>query len=74
MTQKMEGPKETTGFPADSDGTESACNARDPGLIPRLGRSPGEGNYSLQKYSCLEDSMDKGAWWTAVHGVARSRT
>ena len=49
MTQKMEGPKKTTGFPGDSDGKESACNARDPGLIPRLGRSTGEGNYSLQK-------------------------
>ena len=49
MTQKMEGPKKTTGFPGDSDGKESACNARDPGLIPRLGRSTGEGNYSLKK-------------------------
>ena len=42
MTQKMEGPKKTTGFPGDSDGKESACNARDLGLIPRSGKSPGE--------------------------------
>ena len=49
------------GFPGDSDGKESVCNAGDPGLIPGLGRSPGEGNgYSLQ-YSCLENPMDKEA-------------
>ena len=47
---------------------ESACNAGDPGLIPGLGRSPGEVNgYPLQ-YSCLENSMDRGAWWATVHG------
>ena len=45
-----------------SNGKESACNAGDPGLSHGWGRSPGEGNgYPLQ-YSCLEDSMDKGAW------------
>ena len=50
------------GFPDGSDGEESACNAGGPGLIPGLGRYPGEGNdYPLQ-YSCLEDSMDKGDW------------
>ena len=48
------------GFPGGSDGKESACNARDLGSVPRLRRSPGEGNgYSLQ-YSCLENSMDTG--------------
>ena len=42
--------------------------------IPGLGRSPGEGNgYPLQ-YSCLENSMDRGAWWARVHGVAKRRT
>ena len=41
---------------------ESACNAGDPGLIPGLGRSSGEGNGSPVQYSCLENSMDKGAW------------
>ena len=53
---------------------ESPCNSGDPGLIPRLGRSPGEGNdYPLQ-YSCLENTMDRGAWWATVHGVTKSRT
>ena len=60
------------GFPGGSDGKESACNARDLSLISGLGRAPGEGNgYPLQ-YSCLENSMDKGAWRTIVYGVAKS--
>ena len=55
-------------------GIESACNVGDLGLIPGLGRSPAEGNgYPLQ-YPCLENSMDRGAWWAAPHGVAKSRT
>ena len=50
------------------------ANAGDLGLIPGLGRSPGEGNgYPLQ-YSCLENSMDTGAWWATVHGIAKSWT
>ena len=62
------------GFPGGSDGKEPACNAGDPGLIPGLGRSPGEGTgYPLQ-YFCLENSMDRGAWWATVHGVAKSWT
>ena len=62
------------GFPGGSDGKESACNSGDLGLIPGLGRSPGEGNdYPLQ-YSGLENSMDRGAWWAIVHGVAKSQT
>ena len=61
-------------FPSDSDGKESACNAGDSGSIPRLGRSPREGNgYPLQ-YSCLENSMDRAAWRTRAHGVAKSQT
>ena len=61
------------GFPGGSESKESACNAGDLGLISGLGRSPGEGNgYPLQ-YSCLENSMDKGAWWATVYGVAKSR-
>ena len=61
-------------FPGGSDGKESACNMRDPGLIPGLGRSPGEGNgYPLQ-YHCLENSVDRGAWQAAVHGVTKSQT
>ena len=61
------------GFPGDSGGKESACNAGDPGLIPGLGRFPGERNGYPIQYSCLENSMDRGAWWAAVHGVARIR-
>ena len=49
------------GLPGGSDGKESACSAGDPGSIPGLGKSPGEGNgYPLQ-YSCLENPMDRGA-------------
>ena len=61
------------GFSVGSDGKESACNAGDPGMITGLGRSPGEGNGNPLKYSCLENSMDRGAWWTAVHGVMKSQ-
>ena len=50
------------------------CNVGDLSLIPGSGRSPGEGNgYPLQ-YSCLENPMDRGAWWTTVHGVSKSQT
>ena len=60
-------------FLGGSDGQESTCNAGDLGLIPGLGRSPGEGNgYPLQ-YSGLENPMDRGAWWDAVHGVSESQ-
>ena len=50
------------GFPGGSDGKASVGNAGDPGLIPGLGRSPGEGNGSPLQYSCLENPMDGGAW------------
>ena len=53
------------------DFKEYACNARDPGSIPDLGRSPGEGNGDPLQYSCLENSMDRGAWWATVHGVTK---
>ena len=43
------------------------------GLIPGSGRFPGEGNGNLLQYSCLENSMDRGAWWATVHGVTKSR-
>ena len=52
----------------------SACNAGDLGSIPGSGRSPGEGNGTPLQYSCLENPMDGGAWWAAVHGVAEGRT
>ena len=58
------------GVPGSLDGKESACNSGD----PESGRSPGEENdYPLQ-YSCLENSMDRGAWWAKVHGGAKSWT
>ena len=62
------------GFPGGSDGEESACNAGDQGSIPGSGRSPGEGNGNALQYSCLENSMDRGAWRATVHGVAKSQT
>ena len=61
-------------FPGGSDGKASAYKARDPGSIPGLGRSPGEGNGNPLQYSCLENPMDRGAWEATVHGVAKSRT
>ena len=63
-----------TVFPGGSDGKASACNVGDPGSIPGLGRSPGEGNSNLLQYSCLENPTDGGAWQATVHGVAKSRT
>ena len=62
------------GFPGGSDGKESAQNAGDLGLIPELGRSPGEGNGYPFQYSYLENSMDKQAWQAIVHVVAKSWT
>ena len=60
------------GFPGGLDGKESACNAGDPGLIPGLGRSPEERNSNRLQYSCLENSMDRGARRATVHGIAES--
>ena len=51
-----------------------ACNMGDLGSIPGSGRFPGEGNGNPLQYSCLENPMDGGAWWTRVHGVTKSRT
>ena len=59
------------GFPGGSDSKESTCDVGDLDSIPGLGRSPGEGNgYPLQ-YSCLENSMDRGAWQATVNGMAK---
>ena len=61
-------------FPGGAEVKAFACSVGDLGSIPGSGRSPGEGNgYPLQ-YSCLENPMDRGAWWATVHGVAKSRT
>ena len=62
------------GFPGGSVVKNPPANAGDPGSIPGLGRSPGERKgYPLQ-FSCLENLMDRGAWWAIVHGVAKSQT
>ena len=59
---------------AFSIGDAGAGDLRDVGLIPGWGRSPGEGGGNPLQYSCLENPMDRGAWWAAVHGVTKSRT
>ena len=56
------------------DGKESAYNAEDQGSIPGFRRFPGEVNIYPLQYSCLENSMDRGAWWATVHGVTKSLT
>ena len=60
------------GFRRWPSGKESACNGVDVGSISGRGRSPREGNDSPLQYSCLENPMDTGAWWVAVHGVAET--
>ena len=50
------------------------ASAGDVGFIPASGRSPGGGKANLIQYSCMENSMDTGAWWATVHGVTESRT
>ena len=49
-------------------------NIRDTGSVPGMGRSPGEGNGNPLQYSCLENPMDRGAWWATVYGVTNSQT
>ena len=61
------------GFPWWLSGKEYACNAGDMGSIPESGRSPGEGNGNQLQYSCLDNPMDRGAWWATVPGVAKSQ-
>ena len=63
-----------TGFPSSSVVKNPPANAGDAGLIPSLGRSPKGGNGNPLQYSCLEISMDRGTWWTAVHAVSKSQT
>ena len=62
------------GFPGGSDDKESAYNAGDPGLIPGLGKSPGEGNGNPLQYSYLENSTEETGGLHTVHGVAKSHT
>ena len=58
----------------DSDGKESAFNVGDLGLMPGLGRSPAERHGNPLQYFCLENPMDRGAWWATVQGIAKSQT
>ena len=62
------------GFPGSSVVKNPSANAGDPGLIPGLGRSHGEGNGNPLWYSCLENPMDGEAWYATVHRVTKSRT
>ena len=65
--------RQNQGFPDDSNGKESACHVGDLHSIPGLGRSPGEGNGNPLQYSCLENSVDREAWWLQSMG-SQSRT
>ena len=69
LKQAQRGLATWQGFPVGSDGKESACNAGNLGLIPGLRRSSREGNGNPLQYSCLENSMDRGAWQATVHGL-----
>ena len=67
-------PQMHSGLPWWFSGKESTCQCRDSGLIPGLEISHGEGKSNPLQYSYLEDSMDRGAWWATVHGVAKEWT
>ena len=62
------------GFPGGSEVKASAWNEGDPGSIPGLGRSPGEGNGNPLQYSCLENPMEGGTWWAKSMGLQRVST
>ena len=66
--------KKNLGFPGGSDSKVAARNVGDLGSIPGSGRFPGEGNGNPLQYSCLGNPMDRGSYWAAVYGVAKSRT
>ena len=72
--QRLQDVCSTQGFSGVSEVKASARNVGDPGLIPGLGRSPGDGNGNPLQYSCLGNPMDRGAWRATVHGVEKSRT
>ena len=71
----LEGQPQTSAFlmPLVSMMVQTVKNAGDPGSIPWSGRSPRGGNGNLLQYSCLENPMNRGAWWATVHGVAKSQ-
>ena len=61
----------SSSFPGGSVVENLPANARDTGLIPGPGKSPGEGNGNPLQYSCLENPMDRGTWWAIVHGFSK---
>ena len=67
-------PHTLQGFPSGSVVKNLPANAGDKYSVPGLGRFPGEGNHNPLQYSCMENPMDIEAWWTIVHGVAKSQT
>ena len=74
---KKKSSKIQFGLPWWLSGKEAGCNTEaegDAGLIPGWGRSPGGGHGNPLQYSCLENPMDRGAWWATVHGVLKSWT
>ena len=74
VLRELASPLGKRGFPGGSEGKESACNAGDPGSVPGLGRSPGEGSAHPLQCSCLENSMDRGAWRAVGNGITKSWT
>ena len=62
------------GFPGGSDGKESACSVGDPGSILGLGRCPGGGHSNPLQYSCLQNPINRRAWWATVHGVSHKES
>ena len=64
----------TWGFPGGSEDKESSCNAGEPGSVPGLGRFPGGGHGNPLQCFCLENPMDRGAWWATGHEVTKSQT
>ena len=60
-------------LPGGSVGKESACNAGDTGLVPGLGRSPGGGHGNPLQYFCLENPMNRGAWWATVQAATKEQ-
>ena len=74
MSQKLQPLTGSANWYVLEETVKKTCSTGDPGLIPELGRSPGEGNGNPLQYSCLKTPMDRGVWQVIVHGVANSWT
>ena len=66
--------KDMMGFPGGSVVKNLSTNSGDAASIPKSGSFPGIGSGNVLQYSCLENSIDRGAWWATVHGVSKNRT